>query len=94
MASGESHTTTDHDVIRHWVEDRGGQPATVKGTERKGEEAGLLRIDFPGRGEDERLEHISWDAFFEKFDESNLAFVYQDETAEGEESRFGKFVSR
>lgn len=81
-------------MIRHWVEERGGEPATVKGTERRGEEAGLLRIDFPGRGDDERPEHISWEAFFEKFDESHLAFVYQDETAEGEPSRFGKFVSR
>jgi hypothetical protein len=93
MASGGSHTTTDHEVIRHWIEERGGQPSTVKGTEGSGE-AGILRIDFPGRGEDERLEHISWEAFFEKFDDADLAFVYQDETAEGQESRFGKFVRR
>jgi hypothetical protein len=93
MASGESHTTTDHEEIRRWVEERGGEPATVKGTEG-GDQAGILRIDFPGRGEDERLEHISWEAFFEKFDDSDLAFVYQDETAQGEESRFGKFVRR
>ncbi len=32
MAS-ESHTTTDHDEIRRWVEEHDGKPASVKGTE-------------------------------------------------------------
>ena len=32
--------------------------------------------------------------FFAKFDEKNLAFLYQDTTASGAESRFFKFVSR
>lgn len=57
-------------------------------------EAGVLRIEFPGHGSDESLEEISWDEFFEKFEENNLAFLYQEETAGGEESRFFKFVSR
>lgn len=87
-----STTTTDHDTIRRWVEDRGGRPATVKGTGDG--EAGILRIDFPGRGDDEALREISWDEFFDKFDQEDLAFVYQEKTADGEESRFSKFVSR
>ncbi len=37
---------------------------------------------------------ISWDEFFEKFDENNLAFLYQEELASGETSRFFKFVKR
>lgn len=94
MASKESRRTTDHDEIRQWVEERGGQPATVKGTERGEEHAGILRIDFPGVGEDEKLEHIDWGTFFSKFEESGLAFVYQNETAKGGESRFAKFVRR
>ena len=94
MAEGNSRTTTDHEEIRRWAEERGGRPATVKGTERGGEDAGILRINFPGTAADESLEDIDWDTFFNKFDDSNLAFVYQDETAEGEESRFGKFVRR
>lgn len=89
-----SQTTTDHDEIRRWAEERGGRPATVKGTERGGDEAGILRIDFPGSPADESLEDIDWDTFFSKFEEAQLAFVYQDETAEGQESRFGKFVRR
>ncbi len=78
MRAGESKTTTDHDEIRRWVEERGGQPATVKGTGGD-DDAGLLRIDFPG-GSGDRLEEISWEDFFEKFDEKKLAFLYQDET--------------
>ncbi|MGH9970628.1 MAG: hypothetical protein ACREBG_22955 [Pyrinomonadaceae bacterium] len=29
-----SKVTTDHEDIRQWVEERGGHPARVKGTER------------------------------------------------------------
>lgn len=93
MADNESKTTTDHDEIRRWAEERGGRPASVKGTESGGDEAGILRIDFPG-GEEDRLEEISWDEFFAKFDEQNLAFLYQEEVKSGDESRFHKFVSR
>jgi len=92
--AGESHTTTDHSVIRQWVEERGGRQATVKGTGRGREEAGILRINLPGYGGEESLEEISWEEFFDKFDEKNLAFLYQDKTASGEQSRFCKFIGR
>ncbi len=92
--SGKNKTTTDHDEIRRWAEDRGGKPATIKDTGRGGEHAGLLRIDFPGTGADESLEHISWDEFFGKFEESGLALVYQEQTVDGQTSRFNKLVSR
>lgn len=91
---GDSHTTTDHDTIRHWIEARGGRPATVRGTEHGGEEAGILRVDFPGRGEEQKLEPLEWDEFFNKFEEADLAFLYQDQTKDGNTSRFFKFVSR
>jgi len=91
MASAK--TTTDHDEIRKWVEARNGKPSSVKGTERGGEETGLLRINFPGYSGEDTLEEISWDEFFEKFEEANLAFLYQEEK-EGKESRFFKFVNR
>jgi glutathione synthase/RimK-type ligase-like ATP-grasp enzyme len=84
----ESHVTTNHDEIRKWVEARGGKPATVKTTGGK-EEAGILRIEFQER---ENLEEISWDEFFEKFDQNHLAFLYQDRLKSGEESRFFKLV--
>lgn len=84
----ESRTTTDHDEIRKWVEDRDGRPSQVK-TSGKG---GLLRIDF--REPEEAFEEISWDDFFKIFDENKLAFLHQDKTADGKTSRFNKFVER
>jgi hypothetical protein len=92
--SHESKVTTDHDEIRRWVEARGGKPATIKGTAHKSEEAGLLRIDMPGGAANPPLEPVSWDEFFKKFDEENLAFLYQDAKADGEPSFFSKFVER
>ena len=86
----ESHTTTDHAKIKKWVDERDGVPATVKRTEQAGH-AGLLRIDFGPK--EENLEEISWDEFFQKFDEAHLQFLYQDKTKEGKISRFHKFVS-
>lgn len=91
--SPESQTTTDHDQIRKWVEERGGWPATVQRT-RAGQETGILRIDFPGFSGSQSLEKISWEEFFQKFDEAGLAFLHQDKTASGELSRFNKLVRR
>jgi hypothetical protein len=89
--SSHSETTTDHDAIRQWVESRQGRPTRVKGTgDEHGE--GILRIDFAEP--DEKLEEISWDEFFETFDDRNLAFLHQDKTADGKTSRFFKFVRR
>lgn len=85
-------TTTDHEEIREWVEERDGHPAIVKGTEKGG--SALLRIDYPGFSGEDRLEEITWDEFFEIFDENKLAFLYQDRTADGKLSRFSKFVER
>ncbi|MCK1712419.1 MULTISPECIES: bifunctional DNA primase/polymerase [unclassified Bradyrhizobium] len=87
--NSEAQQTTDHDVIRQWAEERGGKPAAVKATEENGH-AGILRIDFDPP--DEGLDRISWDEFFEKFDESGIAFLHQDRTKDGKLSRFHKFV--
>lgn len=91
--AGQSKTTTDHEEIRKWAEEREGHPATVSRTGDE-HEPGVLRIDFPGYSGAGSLEEISWDEFFQKFDEKNLAFLYQDETRDGEQSRFFKLVSR
>ncbi len=91
--AGESKGTTDHETIQRWVDERGGRPASVRGTAGD-DDAGVLRIDFPGYSGEESLEPISWEEFFEKFEEKKLAFLYQDETRSGAESRFSKLVSR
>ena len=91
--SAESKTTTDHDEIRRWVEERGGHPARVKDTESD-DSTGLLRIDYPGYSGENRLEEISWDEFFTGFDENKLAFLYQEKTKDGKVSRFSKLIER
>ena len=40
------------------------------------------------------VEELTWDEFFEKFDDQRLAFVYQERTAAGARSRLNRFVSR
>jgi hypothetical protein len=89
----KTKTTTDHEEIRRWAEERGGRPAEVESTERDGE-PGILRIDFPGYSGAGSLKEISWDDWFEKFDEENLAFLYQEQVKSGDESRFFKLVNR
>ena len=91
--AGESKSTTDHDTIRKWIEDRDGRPAAVRQTGGS-EDVGILRVKFPGYGEEEAVEEISWEEFFEKFETSQLAFLYQERTKEGDVSRFHKFVRR
>jgi len=92
MAS-KSHTTTDHDEIRSWVEEHDGRPARVRGTE-SGAGVGVLRIDFPGGAGEDQLEHIEWEEWFSTFDDNGLAFLYQEQKASGEDSTFFKLVSR
>jgi hypothetical protein len=93
MATSQSTTTTDHDEIRRWAEEREGEPAAVKGT-GGGDDPGILRIDFPGGAGDDTFEHLSWDEWFEKFDEQGLAAVLQERKADGEPSTFIKLVRR
>jgi hypothetical protein len=89
----EAKTTTDHEQIKQWVEERGGHPARVKGTDKE-DTSGVLVIDYPGYTGTQTLEAISWDEFFQGFEENGLAFLYQEETKDGEDSRFSKLISR
>ena len=84
-----ANTTTDHKEIRNWAESKGGKPAAVDRT-HKGDDAGIIRIMFPdnAQSEHQHLVEIPWDEFFEKFDESKLALVYE------KDSLFSKLVSR
>jgi hypothetical protein len=93
--SGRSsgNVMTDHEEIRQWAEERGAKPACVRGTGGKSD-TGLIRLDFPGYSGGDSLEEISWDEWFAKFDEQNLALLYQDKTARGQKSNFNKLVSR
>lgn len=67
------------------MEERDGTPAIIRADER-------LRVDF-GEAED-GLEPIGWSEFFRTFDGRNLAFVYEEEGADGDQSLFYRFVDR
>lgn len=87
--------TIDHDEIRRWTEDGGGEPACVQGTGDR-DDVGMIRIEFPGapNSNDAKLQKITWDDFFKKFDERNLALLYQGRTSRGQRSNFYKIVKR
>src|SRR5262249_22796669 len=91
---GTSVCTTDRDTIRRWVERRRGRPAAIRARSREDYEAAPPRIDFPEYRSTGVVRRISWDEFFRKFEEKRLAFVYREETSNGEMSRFFRFVYR
>src|SRR5215217_1531766 len=89
---GRSLVTTSHDVIRQWAESRKAVPATVEGTEH-GDHLGVLRFDFPGYGGGGRLREVSWDEWFDTFDQRRLNFIYQEERSDGSTSNFFRLES-
>jgi hypothetical protein len=84
-----ANATTNHDEIRKWAESKGGKPAAVDRT-HKGGDVGIVRIMFPDNPQSEHshLVEISWDEFFEQFEEAQLALLYE------ENSLFSKIVGR
>jgi hypothetical protein len=94
MMGGESKITTNHEVIRRWVEERGGLPAAMKQEVYASAGEAILRIDFTPAGDAETLEMISWNEFFRKFEEDRLAFLYQETAPNGQLSHQAKFISR
>ena len=88
-SGGSSQMTTNPEEIRKIVEQKGGRPACVKGTEGRGGSC-LLRIDYPGGSGEEKLEPMEWEEFNEIFEQNGLAMVYDSKP----EVRFTKFVSR
>ena len=83
-----SDKLTDHDKIKDWVTKNDGFPATVKDTQEINA-TGILRIGF---NKQDALMKISWNEFFQKFDEEKLALVVA-ETSKDKDG-FCKIVSR
>ena len=84
-----SRTLTDHDEIRAWAEKHGAVPAAVDRT-HEDDDVGIIRLMFPKAKQSEHgsLVEISWEDFFQQFDESGLALIVD------EKSNFNKFVGR
>jgi hypothetical protein len=61
--------TRDRAVIQGWVEERGGQPARVRGTE-------VVRIAFGTLPPN--WEPLTWPELFELLDRTRMAFMYED----------------
>lgn len=93
MPHTNTKRTTNHDEIRKWAEERHAEPACVQGTGNP-RDLGMIRLNFPGYSGAQSLAPISWDEWFEKFDEKHLALIYRDKTADGRKSNFNKLVSR
>lgn len=90
VANTSSRVTTDHDEIRRWAEERGAKP--VLAAESDGKRASVA-LELPG-SRDTSSREISWDEWFQKFDKSKLALLYQQQTADGERSSFCEIVRR
>lgn len=92
-------TTINHDEIQKWAELHHGKPEIVDDPSA-GSDLAFLRINFHGGeddiflGEADEEKKLSWKEFFKKFDELNLAFMY-DPKGKGEDmSMFYKFIKR
>jgi hypothetical protein len=82
--------TTDHDEIRAWVEAHGGQPAALRTADG---DVGVVRLNFRP-GSTPPLHPLTWEEFFETFEERKLAFIYADDVPKGQEDRVTKLVTR
>jgi hypothetical protein len=89
--SGRTETTTDHDAIQEWVEGHGSTAAQV--SEPVGDDPGSLAV-VPTDIDDDSVDLLSWDEFFEIFEDEELAFVYQTDKDDPDEQWFCKFIHR
>jgi hypothetical protein len=84
--------TRNHEEIKHWAEERDGVPAVPKTNDVSSKTPQGLYIDFLDNGENKEMKQISWNEFFEKFEEKDLAFVYKDKVELGAENKEYSFV--
>jgi hypothetical protein len=77
--------TTNHSDIRQWAAGRGGMPAIVPGTQAE------LRFDW---GEGDNLTRLSWENFFDIFEEEHLAEHLAFAHIEEDDSSVYEFVPR
>lgn len=93
MEKIHARATTDQTKIIKWTEKRGGKPAIVDTKEDARSTDGILKIKFSD-SKNESLSTISWDNFFEIFENNQLEFLFQEATKNGDQSRFFKFIQK
>lgn len=85
---GATLATRSHEVVEDWARRRNAEPAAA--TRGQDGRPHVMRFDFGG-GPDKGgrdLEHISWDEWWQVFDERDLVFVYQEKKSDGSDSNF------
>lgn len=86
--AGQPLATRSRAIIRQWAEQRKATPATAPFGQDAAER--VLRFDFPD-AESGALQPVSWDEFFQIFDERELVFIFQQHMTAGEVSDFCRF---
>lgn len=92
-------TTISHDEIRKWVETHHGRPSIIGDFNLNPESLGV-RIDFPGKKDEELLPEsvpvtdVTWNSFFQVFDDKNLAFIYSSHFDPADPLSSFKFINR
>jgi hypothetical protein len=79
------NVTTDRSFVQKWVEDRAGWPALLPARQ-------ALYIGFSDSDASQGLTRISWDEFFQYFEQQQLAFLYRDEAGGEETTPVFKFL--
>jgi hypothetical protein len=85
--------THDHVQIQKWAELRQARPATATDPATDGGPESVLRFDFPPYGE-ESSQELSWEDFFNEFDENQLALSIPGDSIGNVESQAYSFVAR
>lgn len=80
--------TVENPTIRSWAEKRGGKPAFLN-HDNTGRAGDMLKIIFPGETT-ENHDMLTWDQFFNIFEQNNLKLLYIDE----DEKQFYRMVNR
>ncbi len=86
--------TIDHAEIQQWVEKNKGFPQVIDDPEA-GHDTPGIRINFPNIADPflpDYVREVSWDEWFEVFDQQQLMFVYEEN--EGEENISYRFERR
>lgn len=92
-------TTTDHTVIKAWVEKHHGRPQIDDFSSGESGQK-MLRIDFPGEvddtflGDSDKPHNTSWDDFFKEFESQDLAFMYTERVNKDDPSMSYRFAPR
>lgn len=82
MDEDQDKIITDHEIIKQWAISRHGSPQAIDEPISTGDKVGI-RINFPGTKDEsydilERVRDITWDEFFEIFEQNKLGVIFKE----------------